>query len=33
MVKPLIIKIDTNMRESISLNERLALILRYLATG
>lgn len=33
MVEPLITKMDTNMRESISPNERLALTLRYLATG
>jgi len=33
MVEPLIIKKDTNMRESIPPNQRLALTLRYLATG
>ncbi|KAL4142959.1 hypothetical protein QTP88_005347 [Uroleucon formosanum] len=33
MVEPLIIKKDTNMRESILPNQRLALTLRYLATG
>lgn len=33
MVAPLITKANTNMRESISANERLAVTLRYLATG
>lgn len=33
MVAPLITKMNTNMRESISANERLAVTLRYLATG
>lgn len=32
MVAPLITKMNTNMRESISANERLAVTLRYLAT-
>lgn len=33
MVAPFIAKKNTNMRESISANERLAVTLRYLATG
>jgi len=33
MVEPLIIKMDINMRESIFPIERLALIMRFLATG
>lgn len=33
MVAPFITKKNTNMRESISANERLAVTLRYLATG
>lgn len=33
LVTPLIQKIDTNMRQSISASERLAVTLRFLATG
>lgn len=33
MVEPFLIRKDTNMRESLSVNERLAVTLRYLATG
>jgi len=33
MVEPLIVKMNTNMRESISPNKGLALTLKYLATG
>lgn len=33
MIEPLIAKMDTNMRECIPPNQRLALTLKYLATG
>ncbi|XP_022179309.1 uncharacterized protein LOC111039946 [Myzus persicae] len=33
MLRPFITKMDTNMRDSISANERLAVTLRYLVTG
>lgn len=33
MLRPFITKMDTNMRDSIPANERLAVTLRYLATG